>query len=119
MPESKPKGQQRSTAPPLPCMLGGKGKEMDLRGLRLKLRGIPILGGVAELVRIVASVYESIGWADPTYSVRTGRERLAEAQKIAATGGEAASEAEPELPAVGADEHDAGEGDGPAGEGNG
>lgn len=92
---------------------------MGLRGWRLKLREIPVVGGVADLVGMVASVYDAIGWSDPTYSIRTGRERLAEAQKIAAAEKRPGGEVSPALSALDADEQDAGEGHRPASQGDG
>ena len=91
---------------------------MGLREWRLKLHRIPIVGGAVDLVGMMAAVYDAIGWSDPTYSIRTGQERLAEARKIAATKTGAAGEVNPDLPALNADERDSGEGHGPDGQGN-
>ena len=52
-----------------------------------RLRRVPLLGGVVAALSMVRDIYDVIGWTDPGYhSIRSGKERLDEARRVAAIG---------------------------------
>jgi hypothetical protein len=94
--------------------------EMAGREWRRRFRGVPIVGGIVEMLGVVLDVYDAIGWTDSTYRIGTGEERLTEARKVAEAGsgrGEA-DEAEG-LSALATGQENARERDRAAGQGDG
>ncbi len=90
------------------------------REWRRRFRGVPIVGGIVEMLGVVLDVYDAIGWTDSTYRIGTGEERLAEARKVAEAGGGRGGTGEAEgLSALATDQEDARERDRAAGQGDG